>query len=150
MAPNEFIRKRAERGLNTDEVAEPNSFAVPVTVAAFTEGGEWLDALRNYIYENKMLVRSYVTKELPQIHLVPSQATYLLWLDCRNICRDSDVLAKTIRNETGLWLASGREYGESGEGFLRMNIAAQRSRVEDGLRRLKKGLESSALRNPQT
>ena len=54
MAQNENIRRKAERGLNTDEVAEPNSFAVPVTVAAFTEGGEWLDALRNYIYENKM------------------------------------------------------------------------------------------------
>ena len=88
-----------------------------------------------------MLVRSYVTKELPQIHLVPSQATYLLWLDCRNVCRDSDVLAQTIRRKTGLWLASGREYGESGDGFLRMNIAAPGSRVEDGLRRLKQGLD---------
>ncbi|MBR6303727.1 MAG: aminotransferase class I/II-fold pyridoxal phosphate-dependent enzyme, partial [Lachnospiraceae bacterium] len=54
--PNPELRKKIWRALNTDEVAEPNSFAVPVTIAAFNEGEDWLNELRNYIFENKQLV----------------------------------------------------------------------------------------------
>ena len=51
--PNPNLRHKVWRGLNTDEVAEPNSFAVEAAVAAFTKGEAWLDSLREYIQENK-------------------------------------------------------------------------------------------------
>lgn len=141
VVPDPVLRHKVWRGLNTDEVAEPNSFAEPVTVAAFTEGGPWLDALRQYLYENKLLVREFVAEHLPRVHVVPSEATYLLWLDCRDYAEDSVELAAFLRRETGLYVSDGAEYGEAGKPFLRLNVACPRQRVEDGLARLKRGLD---------
>lgn len=137
--PNPNLRHKVWRGLNTDEVAEPNSFAVEAAVAAFTKGEDWLDALRVYIQENKNYVENFLKKEVPQIKPVPSQATYLLWLDCREMQGCAAEFTQYLREHTGLYLSEGRQYGESGSSFIRMNIACPRSRVEDGMKRLAEG-----------
>lgn len=139
--PNPVIRHKVWRALNTDEVAEPNAFAVDVAVAAFTKGGNWLDELRSYIKENKTTVIEYVKEQIPQLKVVPSDATYLLWLDCRDLGSSASQAAERIREATGLYLSAGEQFGKGGEDFLRMNIACPRARVVEGLERLKKGVE---------
>ena len=140
VVPNPVLRHKVNRGLNTDEVAEPNAFAAVAAAAALNKGEEWLDEMRAYVYENKNYVSRFLKNELPQVKLVPSDATYLLWLDCRGLNVGSDELCDAIRQKTGLILSSGRTYGESGDGFLRMNVACQRKRVIDGCERLKRGI----------
>lgn len=135
IVPNPRLRHRVWRALNTDECGEPNAFAVQAAVTAFTRGGAWLDALREYLYENKQTVDAYLRAHIPQIRLVPAEATYLLWLDCSALHQDSDVLARQIRAQTGLYLSNGKQFG-NGEHFLRMNIACPRTLLTDGLRRL--------------
>jgi cystathionine beta-lyase len=122
-------------------VTSPNAFAVDATVAAFTQGGAWLDALRAYISQNRSRVTEFVQNEIPQLHVVPSQATYLLWLDGTGLKGGAPAAAKRIRKETGLYLTPGRAYGTGGEDFFRMNVACPKSLLEDGLARLKKGIE---------
>ncbi len=134
------LRHKMWRGLNTDEVAEPNAFAVTAAVAAFTKGGEWLDELREYLFENKRIVREFLENELPQVRLTPSQATYLLWLDCGAVTDRSKALAEFIRSETGLFLSHGEQYGGNGNRFLRLNIACPKQVLKDGLSRLKTGI----------
>ena len=141
MVPNPVLRHKMWRALNTDEVAEPNVFAMGAAIAAFTKGAAWLDELRQYIYENKQLVRSFVERELPKLKLIPSQATYLLWFDCSAWSNDSVTLCAQIREKTGLYLSEGREYGQNGASFFRMNIACPRARVLEGLQRLKRALD---------
>ncbi len=136
MVPNPFLRHKVWRALNTDEVAEPNVFAMPAAVAAYTEGDEWLDALRAYLFENKQTVRRFLSERLPAVRLVPGEATYLLWLDCAAYTDDSARLAAEIRAKTGLYLSDGVQYGKGGETFLRMNIACPRARVLEGVERL--------------
>lgn len=136
MVPSPFLRHKVWRALNTDEVAEPNVFAMPAAVAAYTEGDEWLDALRAYLFENKQTVRRFLSERLPAVRLVPGEATYLLWLDCAAYTDDSARLAAEIRAKTGLYLSDGVQYGKGGETFLRMNIACPRARVLEGLERL--------------
>lgn len=138
---NEALFNKVNRALNTDEVAEPNTFAVCATVAAFNEGGEWLDELKKYISDNKKEVKKFIEKNLPKIKVIPSEATYLVWLDC-NAYAEADRLAEIIREREGLYLCDGAEYGESGRGFLRLNAACPRSVLEEGLKRLKKALVS--------
>ncbi len=145
MIPNSMLRHKVWRGLNTDEVAEPNDFAVPAAVAAFTKGAGWLDALRVYLYENKTLVRDFIEKKIPKIRVVPSQATYLLWLDCSELGGDAAEIASFIRKETGLYLSDGDQYGGNGAAFLRMNIACPRATVEEGLSRLRQGILAYSL-----
>lgn len=139
--PNNTLRHKVWRGLNTDEIAEPSAFAVDAAVAAFIKGEEWLEQLRQYLFENKEMVRNFLGAKLPQIKAVRSQATYLLWLDCRQIPGTASCLADFIRKETGLYLSEGSQYGKTGEHFLRMNIACPRAILSDGLERLKQGVD---------
>lgn len=141
IVPNPVIRHKVWRGLNTDEVAEPNVFAVESAVAAFTEGGPWLDELREYIYQNKKTVASFLEAELPRLHLVPSEATYLLWIDCGAVTEDSEAFSKFLIKEAKLFVSDGAEYRGDGKHFIRLNIACPRTTLLEGLQRLKKGVE---------
>lgn len=138
--PNTNLRHKVWRGLNTDEAAEPNAFAVDAAVAAFTQGEAWLDALRNYVQVNRRKVTEYVQAQIPGIQVVPSEATYLLWLDCSSMTGFASEAAGFIREKTGLYLSAGNQFGGDGGNFLRMNIACPRSVLEDGLCRLKEGI----------
>ena len=146
MVPDPFLRHKMWRGLNTDEVAEPNAFAIDAAVTAFTEGAEWLDAMREYTYANKQRVREALAQRLPEVVPVPSEATYLLWLDCSAVldgnaaAGDTSVLNAFLREKTGLILSGGAQYGKGGEKFLRLNAACPRSILEDGLERLITGV----------
>lgn len=137
---NPVLRQKVNRALNTDEVAEPNAFAIEATIAAFSNGESWLDALNTYIQTNKDTVVTYIQKNTPIIKTVSSDATYLLWLDCSAIAKDSKRLCDFIHQHTGLYLSAGNEYGEKEYCFLRMNIATSHSRLLDGLQRLKHGV----------
>lgn len=143
--PDEVLRHKVWRALNTDEAAEPNAFAVEAAVAAFTRGADWLDALRDYLYENKKLAEEYIEKEIPDVRAVASQATYLLWLDCSGLIGCGREAAGFLRRETGLYLSEGSQYGGNGADFLRMNIACPRAVLKDGLERLKNGLAAYSV-----
>ena len=140
VVPDPYLRHKVNRGLNTDEVAEPNSFAIDAAIAAFNEGEPWLEELRTYIKGNKDYVKECVDS-IPKAWLVPSEATYLLWLDCKAITDDSEDLSTYIRRETGLYVTAGKEYGHSGDGFLRINVACPKEVLIDGMTRLKVGIE---------
>lgn len=147
VVPNTVLRQKVNRGINTDEVAEPNSFACGATIAAFTKGERWLEELRAYIDENKKVAREYIKQNLPELSIVPSKATYLLWINCSQVCNDSAMLASFIRKHTGLYVSSGQEYGTNGVTFIRMNIACPKERLLDGLSRLHKGIELFEAKN---
>lgn len=141
IVPDVSLRHKVSRGLNTDEVAEPNVFAAIAPVAAFTRGGRWLDDLRAYLWENRRFAEDYIKKEIKSISAVSARATYLLWLDCRRIIGNSSDLCHFIRKHSGLYLSDGNEY-RNGEGFLRMNLACPGQQVEDGLNRMKESVEA--------
>ena len=142
IVPNPYLRHKIWRALNTDEAAEPNVFAMTAAIAAYQKGGPWLDALRSYLYENKQTARTFLETQLPKLHLVPSEATYLLWIDWKELTEHSKELGGFLREKTGLYLSEGSQYGKTGETFLRMNIACRRAVLEDGLERLKQGVEA--------
>ena len=138
---NPKLRHLVERGLNTDEVAEPNVLALVAPKACYFKGDNWLDELNEYIDKNRQYVRNYLKENIPMIKLVEGDALYLLWLDFSNITSNTTELRDFIRKETGLFLSDGEEYRGNGLSFLRMNIATQFERIKDGMNRLKKGIE---------
>ncbi len=139
--PEPRLRHRVWRALNTDEVAEPNAFAVPAAVAAFTEGAGWLDELRAYLFENKRTALAFFASRVPEIAAAESEATYLLWLDCSRLTDDTGALCDFLRAETGLRLSPGAQFGADGRLYIRMNLATSRARLTDGLRRFARGAE---------
>ena len=145
-ASNPVLRHKVWRGINTDEVGEPNAFSMTANIAAFSESGDWVDEMLQYVFENKRLACEFINNEIPGMKADLSEATYLLWIDISAIADDSVDFCERLRESTGLYLSDGAEYGECGRAFVRMNLATQRSRVLDGLERLKRGaaLYSSA------
>lgn len=141
-AENERLFNIAVRGLNSDELAEPNTFAAIATAAAFSEGGEWLDALRAYLAENKRTAREYIARNIPSVRPVLSRATYLMWLDVGKITDDSNALARFLREKTGLYLSEGGQYRGNGNRFLRLNAGCPASVLADGLERLRVGVQA--------
>ena len=136
------LRHKVNRGLNTDEVAEPNCFSMCAYTAAFTECDEWLDELVDYVNANKEFAARYIKENIPALSVPESRATYLLWLDATKLGIDSPALCDRLKSEFGIYLSDGLEYGECGRYFLRINLATSRANVEEGLLRLKRGIES--------
>ena len=135
-ANDKHLRHKAFRGINTDEVGEPNIFAVRAAIAAYSECDEWVDEIRDYVFENKRIACKYIRERIPSLKSEPSDATYLLWINVKEVEEDSSVFVSKLRSETGLYLNDGAAYGECGRGFVRLNTATQRSRLIDGLERL--------------
>ncbi len=146
IVPNEGLRNRVNRAINTDEVAEPNVFAAIAPVVAYNEGSEWLDELNKYLWENRKFAEEFIDKNIQGVFAIKAEATYLMWLDCTSISTNSQELCNFIREKTGLFVTSGDVY-RNADGFMRVNIACPRSVLEDGLNRLREGIEKFKVNN---
>jgi cystathionine beta-lyase len=140
IAADPGLRAQALAGLRRDELTSPNSLAITATIAAYTQGGPWLDELRQYVERNKQRLANFVADRLPQLHVVPSQSTYLSWIDCSALGEDATEFASFLRRRTGLFLNPGRLYGHHGRSFVRLNVGCPAALLEDGLDRLSAGV----------
>lgn len=146
IVPNEHLRQKMSAAINYDGVGEANAFAAIATISAYTKCDQWLDLLREYVFKNKQIVSNFLTNDDFGVSLINSEATYLLWLDCSKVSKDSTGLQEFLRKNAKLWLNDGVIYGSSGS-FLRMNIACPKATLLDGLDRLKRGVLEFKGRN---
>jgi cysteine-S-conjugate beta-lyase len=135
--PNEELRDKfkaiqAQQGFFT-----LNIFGITALEAAYRHGRDWLDQLLSYLQENYEIARSFIERELPSIKVMDLEATYLMWLDCRNLSLPDKELNSLLIEKGKVALEPGTKYGPGGEGFVRMNIACPRETLEEGLKRLK-------------
>ena len=143
------IVRRINRAINDNECCDVNVFGCAALEAAYNESEEWLDALREYLYDNSQLVYRFLKEEIPEVKALPLEGTYLMWLDCRAARHADEPLegfserfANHLRFGAKLILSTGTIYGADAEGFERLNIACPRSTLIEGLRRLKQGFLS--------
>ena len=136
------LLKRIEEGLGQDDLGEPNYFGPYGSIAAFNHGDEWVKEMNEYVFYNKRYINYFLQRELPKLHLVDNKATYLLWLDISAYTNDSEEFAKRLREETGLFVSNGKQFGKGGETFLRINVATSLDNVKDACNRLKKFVKS--------
>ena len=136
---NEEIRKKVVRQINTDEVAEPNVLSIIASTSAFTKGRQYLKELNKNIFENKKIACDFINS-IEGLKVKNTDATYLLWVDIRNITNDSNEFVSFLKNNQKLLVQSGDIYGLGGKGFIRINVATQKDILLDGLSKLKKGV----------
>ena len=137
---NSELLEKIKTQMHIDNSDACNVFAASVVMAAYNESGEWLDELKGVLFKNKQIVEDYLKSDLPIINLVPSNATYLLWLDCSALNVSSKVLSEFLRTNQGLFLSAGSDFGQCGDKFLRMNIACPEKLLDEGLQKLKAGI----------
>ena len=134
------IRKRIDRAININEVCDVNPFGVAGLVAAYTEGEEWLEELKTYLYDNYLYLKDFFRNELPDFPVLPLEGTYLVWADCSVLGMRSEDIERRLLLDSRLWINAGIHYGEEGDSFIRINIACPKSMLTDGLKRLASGL----------
>ena len=137
---NPALLEKIKLQMHVDNSDSANVFATAAVMAAYNESEEWLEELREVLYQNKQTVKEYLSSELPVIKLVECDATYLLWLDCSSLNVSSRVLREFLRTNQGLFLSAGSDFGQCGDKFLRMNIACPQKLLIEGLRSLKAGV----------
>ncbi len=142
---NEDLRKRVEAQIWAQGAGTPSLMACEALTVAYTQGDEWVDQLNDYLHENYSFLTTFIAKHLNRIKVLPLEATYLVWLDCKQTGVKSKELSDLLLTKEKLWVNPGDMYGASGEGFLRINIACSRDTLQDGLNRLKKVLEPLRL-----
>ena len=96
IAADPEIRRKIDRQLVDNELHALNAFAVEALIAAYNEGGEWLDELKKYLWENYEYLRDFFTRHLPALPVTPLEATYLVWVDCRTLKRPTTEIARQI------------------------------------------------------
>jgi len=130
---NEFIATQI--GLSS-----PNLFAYTALEAAFRDGDEWLEEVLKYLHGNLKLLNEYIDK-IDGVNIIKPDGTYLIWLDFRDLNMDGKTLKSFLENEAGIALEEGSLFGESGNGFMRMNIAVPRPLLEIALKNIGNALK---------
>lgn len=111
----------ALRSLPGHYLGAPNVMAVTATVAAWTDGGDWLDSVVGVVDQNRRSLTDLLAQHLPGVVYEPPRATYLAWLDCRPLGLGDDP-AETFAAR-GVALSPGPQFGPPGLGHARINLA---------------------------
>jgi len=130
-------RRRLDRAININEVCDLNPFGPVALKAAYNESEEWIDELNQYLWKNYCFLRDFIEERLPQWKLCRLEGTYLPWVDISAMGITAQQLCARLLNEAKVWINPGTMYGpQTGEGYVRFNIATQRSRLEEALKRI--------------
>ena len=140
IVPNPELRLRIDKALNIHEVCDVNPFGIEALIAAYRDSEHWFDALLCYLYGNYQFVAEFIQREIPTLKLTKQEATYLAWIDCRELGLPAKKLVDLLAQHSLLILSPGTLFGDAGEGFLRLNMACPRSVLAEGLQRLKMGV----------
>lgn len=137
---NKEIRNRYMNYLTPRELDQGTIPALVATEAAYNHGGEWLDEALAYIQKNIDFVDNFLKENIPQIKVIKAEATFLVWLDCRDLNLTQKELVNLFVNKAKLALNDGTVFGKEGEGFMRLNVGTPRSNIEKALNNLKKAI----------
>ena len=130
-------RRRIDRAININEVCDVNPFGIVALQAAYNDSEDWLDALNLYLWENYKTLCDFFAREMPQLKVTRLEGTYLVWVDHRALGISTDEFFNRLLDEGHVWVSAGTMYGpQTGEGFIRINIACPRSQLNEALRRI--------------
>lgn len=131
--PDPEQRKAIKQVFDSLHVANSNPFSIAAFEAAYRDGDAWLDALMAYLEGTRDYVVDYLERYIPQIKCVAPEATYLLWLDCRDLGMSDTQLRDFFIKQCRLGLNPGTVFGTGGSGFMRMNIGVRRAVIAQAL-----------------
>lgn len=134
--PNEDIRRKFYGWLSANELDEPTIFSPIATIAAFRHGEEYRQQMLAYIEENIRFVEEFCREHIPGIRPLRPQASFLVWLNCRDLHLNHEQLLDLFIDKAHLALNDGKMFGPGGEGFMRLNVASPRMIIRQALEQL--------------
>ncbi len=140
--PNMRMKELYDKAWMNMDIHRNNAFSLTAMEAAFNEGEEWLDQLLEYIDGNFNFIRDYCAAHIPQIKPNLPDATYLVWLDCRELGMSNEELRRFMIEKAGLGLNEGWSFGRSLNGFMRLNAACSRNVLEQAMKQLEEAVKA--------
>lgn len=134
--PNAKLRIAFQREVDRTGYDEPSLMGIVAATAAYSEGGEWFDAARDYIWKNIQFASNYIEENCPKIKVVIPEGTYLLWLDFSAFGLSDEEINERILNRAKVWLDNGKMFGDEGKFFQRINCATPRKILAEALERI--------------
>jgi cystathionine beta-lyase len=135
--PNAKLLKKYEKLLSALHLDSGNLFGHIAMEAGYKHGAEWLDQLMEYLKGNVDFLREYLKENIPQIKMVEPEATFLIWLDCRELGMRTEKINQLFLNEAKVALNKGTTFGKEGDGYMRLNIGCPRSVLKEGLDKIR-------------
>ncbi|HAX94372.1 MAG TPA: cystathionine beta-lyase [Bacteroidales bacterium] len=139
---NPVLRKYFKSKIDHLHIGNGNIFGTVSSIAAYSEGREWLSSLLEYIEGNVSCVMDYCREFIPEIIPARPEATYMIWLDCRKLGMTGKELNEFFVSKAGVGLNEGSSFGPGGEGFMRMNLGTTRNRIMKAMEQIRKAVES--------
>ncbi len=140
--PNMEMKQKFDRFWANMDIHRNNAFSSVAMEAAYNEGEEWLEQLLAYISDNFDFISEYCKKYIPKIKPNVPDATYLVWLDCRELEMDNEELRRFMIEKAGIGLNEGYTFGRSLSGFMRLNAACPRSVLAKALEQLRDAVDT--------
>ncbi len=134
--PNPVLNQRLQEEYAKMHADQGNIFGAVALEAAYTHGDEWLEQLLQYLKGNVDYVCNFLQERIPSIHCVPPQGTYLMWLDFREWGMTHEEIYQFLIDKAGWGVNEGSMFGEEGRGWMRVNIATQRSVLKQAMEQL--------------
>lgn len=139
---NPALRKEFRKITDSLHISNGNIFGTVASEAAYTSGDQWLDELLSYIDGNIEFTVDYLGKMIPEIIPSATEATYMIWLDCRKLGMKGSELMSFFVNRAGIGMNEGSSFGPGGEGFMRMNVATTRAVLKRALENIERAVSS--------
>ena len=139
--PGEELRAKFRKTIDIVGYNECNYMGMVACCAAYTEGEQWLEECKAYIWENVQYIQKFVAEKLPQIHIIEPQGTYLLWMDCSGLGLSPEQLEDLLLHKANIWPDMGTKFGEKTGQFIRLALACPRSVIVEAMDRLEKAVK---------
>ena len=136
--PDIKLRQKYILEQNKSGITNGNPFGIEALMSVYEEGEEWLDALKVHLQENIRYVKTFLETHGLPIKVVPTEATFLMWLDCSALGLNQEDLVDFFVYKAKLGLNDGKSFGKAGTGFMRLNIGIPHSTLEEAMQRLAK------------
>lgn len=142
LIPNEKNRDAIKRQLVSNKAWVRPIFGTIGLEAAYTECDYYLAQMMAYLQANRDYMLDFFAREIPRIKVIPLEATYLAWLDCRELEMTQADLKLFMTEKAKIGLNDGTSFGSAGERFMRLNFACPKKILEEALNRLKMAVKA--------
>lgn len=134
--PNRRIREELSRQYERNVFPLVNVLGMVAAEAAYAHGEAWLEEMLAYVRRNQTHFAQSINGARLGIRVLPTDALYLAWMDCRALGLGAEALDKFMLTQARVWLDKGQKFGIEGHGFMRVNLGCPRSTVDEAIRRL--------------
>ncbi len=124
------------------DIRRNNCFSLVATEAAYRDGAEWLEQLKQYVAGNFVFIQDFCQKYISRIQPNYPEGTYLVWIDCRGLGMNKEQLHDFMINKAQIAMDDGYWFGSDYAGFMRLNAACPRSILAKALQQLQVAVDS--------